>query len=119
MSDDLSIAASGLDAASALLNATANNIVNEDTPGYQPEDIEFLDLPDHGGVEAQVVVQPDQGAGGEGVDPVAQAINFRRAQYLYDANAAVIQASQYMFGTLLNMLDTEPDQPPAAVGNDV
>jgi flagellar hook-associated protein FlgK len=110
MLDSLNIAATGMDAAETLLSVAANNIANLNTPNYQPESVELAAAAGGGVQVIGIDVNP---AGSSNSDlSVADAIELKKAQYLYDANAAVVQAQEQMFGSLINILDTEYTQPP-------
>jgi flagellar hook protein FlgE len=106
--DALNIAASGLQAASAQLNAAANNIANLSTPGYSAQSVELAAAPG-GGVD----VDGTFSSGGP-VDLPKQLVNLRRAALMYDANGMVIRMTNQMYGSLLNILDDDGqngDQP--------
>jgi flagellar hook-associated protein FlgK len=105
----LEIAGSGMNAANAILSAAANNTANLNTPNYRPESVNLEPVPG-GGVEVAGI--SDSEPGPSDVQAVANAIQLKRAQNLYDSNAAVIQAQENMFGSLINILDTEYRQPP-------
>jgi flagellar basal-body rod protein FlgC len=102
-----------MNAAQTLLNVTANNIANAQTPGYQSQGVDLVTL-SGGGV--QVAGTPSSNApfqpgndGGEGsnVDLATQAINLTQANFLYDANAAVVNAQSQMIGSLLDIFDNQ------------
>jgi flagellar basal body rod protein FlgC len=118
MFDALNIAGSGLDAASTILSVAAKNMANLNTPGYATETALVGDVPGGEGVEVVRVVvnvpEAASGGGGPGVDAVAQAIEIRKAQVLYAANAAVIRSQEQMFGSLIDVLDTQANPPPSA-----
>ena len=97
----LGIAASGLGAAQTLLNATADNIANWDTPGYSAVSVDFSDV-STGGVSTESV-EPADGP----VDLATQSVQEKTALLMYDANAAVIRVTDQMYGSLLNVLDTQ------------
>lgn len=105
MDTALNIAQSGLNAAATLLQVAAENEVNSQSAGYTTRQVELVEQ--IGGGVAVAAITPDA-QGGDGVDPVAQAIEFRRAQTLYDANAQVIATQEQMFGSLINILDNQP-----------
>jgi flagellar hook protein FlgE len=99
--DALNSALSGLQAASAQLNVTANNIANVNTPGYSTEQANLVSAPG-GGVDVvgvQTIGQP--------VNLATQLVNLTQSKMLYDANGAVLRAADQMYGTLLNVLDTD------------
>jgi flagellar hook protein FlgE len=99
--DALGIAASGLGAATTILNATANNIVNADTPGYDAETVDLADDPT-GGVSVQGIDRTDHPP-----DLATETVEEKTTVMMYDANAAVIRVADQMYGSLLNVLDTE------------
>jgi hypothetical protein len=105
MFEAINIAASGMDAAGAILSSalSGNTVLLQQVPGSS-----------NGGVEIERIVvnpHPDPATSPE-IDPVAEAIDIRKAQVLYAANAAVISAQEQMFGSLIDVLDTEASQPP-------
>jgi flagellar basal-body rod protein FlgC len=129
MSDALSIAVSGLNAASLQLSSAANNIANsQDTapltprPGqpqpYQPTTVAQTAAPGGG---TQAVPQPVAPASNAIYDPnspfadrngniaspnvdlAQQAVNTNIASFSYDANLKVIEVAQKMQGYLLNI----------------
>jgi flagellar hook-associated protein FlgK len=105
----LEIAGSGLNAANAILSTAANNTANLNTPNYRPESVNLEPVPG-GGVEV-AGISADQPGPFE-TEAITDAIEFKRAQNLYDSNAAVIQSQEQMFGSLINILDTDYTQPP-------
>ena len=106
MSDALSIAASGLGAAAAALNITAQNLANLNTAGYQTRQANFT--AQAGGGVSVSSVENDGGsdnAQGNNVDLATQMVSLGQEKILYDANAAVIRVDQQMFGSLLDIFD--------------
>jgi flagellar hook protein FlgE len=111
--DLFAIASSGMQAATAQLNASANNIANLDTPGYQAQRVDLVSL--SGGGVAVGDVQTDHtpgptqsdGAEGSNVNFAGELLNMTRARLLYSANAAVIKVGQQMTGSLLDMFDSD------------
>ena len=107
----LSVAASGLNAASAQLNATANNIANLDTPKYQAQRVDLVEL-STGGVAVGGITRDTtprtpglDGQSGSNVDLAHEAVDLIREKALYSANAAVIRTADQMYGSLLDILD--------------
>jgi flagellar hook-associated protein FlgK len=105
ISNALDIASSGLQAASTILNVAAQNAANASTPDYKVEEVDLLSADDFGVEVGRISEDPN-------ADPVSQAIEFRRAEFLYDANAQVIATEEQMFGSLINMVDNAPPQSP-------
>lgn len=101
--DVYGIAASGLAAAQTSLNLSANNIVNAETPNYDAEEVDLTPDPT-GGVSIDGIDQT-----GRPVDLATETITQKNAAIMYDANAMVIQVAERMYGSLLNVLDTEND----------
>jgi flagellar hook-associated protein FlgK len=101
VSDVLSIAASGLQAATAQLNVTANNIANMSTPGYKAQRVDLAADPS-GGVDVAEIQST-----GKAVDPVDEMVHLRQEVLMYDANGMVIRTADRMYGSLLNVLDTD------------
>ncbi|HUB27096.1 MAG TPA: hypothetical protein VL992_16845 [Tepidisphaeraceae bacterium] len=109
MDSTLNIAASGLEAGATLLNAAADNTANAVSLNYRAVQVDLY-AQAGGGVEAgRVISNPVPNAD---LDPVALAMEYRRAEFLYDANAAVIATDEQMFGSLINILDNQPPEPP-------
>jgi flagellar basal body rod protein FlgG len=100
--DAFAIAASGMQAAQTQINVAANNIANQSTPGYKAQEVNLVDPPDDGGVEVAGVQSTDQP-----VDPATEMAKLRQAAFLYGANAMVVRAADNMYGSLLNVLDTD------------
>ena len=113
--DVLSIAGSGMDAAPAQLNATANNIANLNTPGYRSQGVDLVDLSPNGvGIGGTSTDGMPGTAGSNGqstfnVDLASQVTDLSREKMLYTANAAVFRAGDQMLGSLLDMFDTDRD----------
>lgn len=99
--DALNIAASGLNAAQAQLAVTANNIANMNTPGYSAERVDLA-----GGPGGGVVVEGVQSTG-QPVDFAKELVSLDQTTLYYDANGMVIRASNQLYGSLLNILDTD------------
>src|SRR5271170_6423371 len=99
--DALNIAGSGLAAAQAQLNVSANNIANQNTPGYTAQRGDLPAAPGGGGdVEG---VQST----GKPVDLANEMVNLKQTVLYYDANGMVIRVADRMYGSLLNILDTD------------
>lgn len=129
MGDPISIAVSGLNAASLRLDAAASNIANsQDTapltpqPGdpqpYQPIEVTQTATPGGGTQAADQPVTPPSSAifdpgspfadsngnvASPNVDLAQQLVNLDIASISYDANLKVIRTAQQMQGYLLNI----------------
>ena len=94
------IALSGLQAAQTQLNVTAQNIANSDTPGYQAERVDLVDLSTGGVATAGISKDPrpgpisPDGTRGSNVDLGSEMLSLTRAKLLYSANAAVLKVGQ-------------------------
>jgi flagellar basal body rod protein FlgG len=105
----MSIAASGLSAASARLNVTAGNIANLDSAGYKARRVDLTSGP--AGV-ATGAITTDPGPGtidadgqeGSNVDPVREVVDLMVEKFQYAANAKLLKAGDRMMGTLLDVL---------------
>lgn len=119
-------ASSNVQALSALgvsMNATASNIANSLTEGYQPLRAEFADGP--GGQGVQVAdVRPAQGSGsfvaqsGEtglahqttasglvnGVDLAREMVGLMQTERAFSANATMVRAVEETTGHVLNLI---------------
>jgi hypothetical protein len=66
-------------------------------------------IPGHqGGVPVSPAPDPLATMPGLSTDPFAQAIDIRDVPAIYTAGAQLAPNSQQMFGSLINLLDTEP-----------
>jgi flagellar hook protein FlgE len=99
--DAIDSAASGMNAAVGLLNVTANNIANANTPGFTAKRANLSPGPTGG-----VVIDGVQSTG-QPVDLANEMTSLTTDRLLYNANAAVLRASEHMSGTLLNILDNQ------------
>lgn len=113
MSSAMSISLSGMQAAGAMLNVTANNIANLSTPGFNPSRADLVELSGGGvavsGTSFEDNPQTSPNTQSSNVDLPTQLVNLKLGQTLYDANALVLKTADQMTGTLLNMLDTDRD----------
>lgn len=91
-----SIALSGMNAARAVLNSSAHNIANLNTPGFHRQEVHQNAQAD-GGVEAALTTTGIEGPSLE-ADVVAQL----QAKNAFLANLAVFKASDKMAGALLD-----------------
>ncbi len=94
------IAASGLQAAQARMNVAANNIASLAAPGDGPQTVNSSANP-------AVAALDDTDPTNQSQDLPSEMIAQKRAGVLYGANAIVIKAENQMYGTLLNVLDTD------------
>jgi hypothetical protein len=100
--DVFGIAASGMQAAQAQLNVTANNVANLNTPGFNTQRVDLTSGANGSGVDVAAVQST-----GMPPDPAQQLPALQQAGFLYDANAMVIGVADEMYGTLLNVLDSQ------------
>ena len=115
MSNAMNIAASGMQAASARVEAAASNIVNMDSSGYQPVSVAQSPAPD-GGVSASLQpvtpatllaynpASPYANLQGSqpNVDTATEIVNMKEASYDFRASLQAYKASSEMFKTLLD-----------------
>lgn len=99
--DVSAVPASGLVAAQTILNVTANNIVNAETPNYDAEEVDLTTDPT-GAVSIDGIDQT-----GRPVDLATETITQKNAALMYDANAVIVKVAENMYGSLLNVLDTQ------------
>lgn len=113
MSSAMSISLSGMQAASAMLNVTANNIANLNTPGFNPSRADLVELSGGGvavtGTSFEDNPQSAPNTQTSNVDLPTELVNLKLSQTLYDANAMALKTADQMTGTLLNVLDTDRD----------
>jgi flagellar basal body rod protein FlgG len=91
-----SIALSGMNAAQATLNTTANNIANLNTPGFKRQEV-VQSARSGGGVSTSVSTAQTEGSALE-TDIVTQL----QAKNAFMANLAVFKTSNAMAGALLD-----------------
>lgn len=92
-----SISLSGMNAAQTQLSASANNIANSMTPGYQRQDVVQQADP-AGGVSSSIVR-----SSGEQEAMVQDVVQQLQAKNAFLANLAVFRSSDQMMGTLVNL----------------
>lgn len=93
-----SIAHSGLQAAQTRLQASAHNVANLQTEGFQRQEVRQQARADGGGVDAGTVRSPRAGAALE-----ADVVEQLAAKNAFVASAAVFRAADRMAGTLLDL----------------
>lgn len=121
-----SSSAQALSAFSTSLNATAHNVANVSTEGYQPQRVELADGPGGQGVQVAAVttaqgsdVSParmGEGAaegapqGGftasavNGVDLVSEMVGLMTTSRAFEANVTMIRATEETTGHVLNLI---------------
>lgn len=115
MVNSITIALTGLNNASARLNASASNIANATTNttpssevsvSYRPKTIQSTAL-DNGGVQSQIIDKPLIAGTPQQVDYAEEIVHIKLAELSYKANIATIKTSTEMFETLLSTFDKE------------
>jgi flagellar hook-associated protein FlgK len=101
MSSVSSIARSGMTAALARVGASANNIANQQTPGYRRRQLLQSETPG-GGVDTTTVAAGSEADGGGSDGLATDLIQQKAASYDFKANLRVLQTEQDMLGTLLD-----------------
>jgi flagellar basal body rod protein FlgC len=96
----IGIASHALLDAESKFNYAANKIVNLSVPQFDPQQVYKNGVPQ--GVEVDYT-SPN----GRPQDLVTETIAEKQAALLYDANAMVLKTANQMYGTLLNVLDTD------------
>ncbi len=97
MSTISSIAVSGVQAAATRMDASAHNIANAQTPGFQRQQVQ-LRSQETAGVVATVGKAQEVGA-----DLAADLVDQKAASYQYRANLRTIQTDAQMLGSLLDV----------------
>ncbi len=116
MGNAMSIAASGMQAASARLEAAASNIVNMDSGGYQPVSVAQSPAPDGGVTTSLQPVTPASLLAYDPASPYAnvqgmvaqpnmdlatEIMNLKVASHDFRASIQAYKAASQMFNTLL------------------
>lgn len=121
-----SSSAQALSAFSTSLNATAHNVANVSTEGYQPQRVELADGPGGQGVQVAAVTtaqgsdvapaRTGEGAaeaapqGGftasavNGVDLVHEMVGLMTTSRAFEANAVMVRATEETTGHVLNLI---------------
>jgi|HubBroStandDraft_1064217.scaffolds.fasta_scaffold81157_2 flagellar hook-associated protein FlgK len=105
LTDAISIAASGMNAASTLMDYTANNIAMANTPNFLADAADLQPLPT-GGVGVDSLSLSDV-AGTDGESNMVLSNEFQNLaeeRQFYDANAAVVSITDQMYGNLLDVV---------------
>lgn len=96
------LASSGLAAAQARLDASANNIANVPTPSYRREDV-VQSTRATGGVDAQLRQLDAQGEDGANTAQLTQdLVNQKVALYNFQAHVLTLKTEGSMVGSLLD-----------------
>jgi len=114
LSAAMNIAASGLDAAAMQVDVAASNIANLNTPGYQPQRADLVDLSGGGVAVSGISTDSNSDANANtgsssNVDLTNEMMQLTRAKLLYSANAAVLRTADQMLGTLLDVVNKATD----------
>lgn len=97
MASVTSIAASGMRAAQARLDASSHNVANADTAKFRRLEVEQQAQSDSAGVRTQV-----QRAAERGVSMEQEAVELMAAKSAYGANLQVFRTGDRMLGHLLD-----------------
>lgn len=89
-------ALSGLQAAQAQLQSSANNVANSQTEGYRREVVQ-QQADSNGGVSTRVEKLPEPGA-----DLAADLVEQKMAAYSFQANLQVLKTANTLTGSLLD-----------------
>jgi Flagella basal body rod protein len=95
---------SGMRAAQLRLDTGAHNVANAQTPGFQRHAVTQTARAGLGGVDTQVVREPDAApASGSDFSDLAQdLVEGRMSVYSFAANLRVVETEDRMLGTLLD-----------------
>lgn len=116
MIDGISASISGMANALRRLGLTAQNIANQQTPGYQALRAENVELP-FGGVRIGAITRdPRPGVplldangsstiAGSNVDPSAEQVNLLLNRRQFEANISALKAQNDTTGELLDLVD--------------
>jgi Flagella basal body rod protein len=95
---------SGMRAAQLRLDTGAHNVANAQTPGFQRHSVTQTARPGQGGVDAQVVREPEAASafGGDFSHLAQDLVEGRMSVYGFAANLRVVETEDRMLGTLLD-----------------
>lgn len=116
MINGISASLSGMATALRRLGLTANNIANQQTPGYQTLRAENVELESGGVTLGPVARNPQPGvpmldAGGaptiEGsnVDPTTEQVNMLLNRHQFEANISALKAQTDLLGEVLDLVE--------------
>ena len=99
------IGTSGMRAAQLRLDASAHNVANAQTPGFQRQQVSQTAQPANGGVTAQVGREAASLAqGSDGFNRLVEdMIEQRMSLYSFAANLRTVQTQDAMLGALLDV----------------
>ena len=98
-----SISLSGMQAAQTRLQASAHNIANAQTPGFQRQQVVQTANPESGGVTARVERETQAAAEGGDLGHLAEdLVGGKMSLYSFAANLQVVKTGQEMLGTLFD-----------------
>ena len=97
MSSALSAAASGLQAASLRLDATAHNLANAHTPGFRRDEVKATARPGSDGVDARI-----ERSAHEGVSLEQEVVDQMTAAVVFKANAKLVSTVDRTLGAWLD-----------------
>lgn len=102
-----SIAVTGLNAGATRANVAANNVVNQNTPGFKPADVATTTLVSERNIDggAGVQVQVFESSEEEGVNLVKEFTRIIAAETAYKASAKLIETGQELDDALLDAVD--------------
>jgi flagellar hook-associated protein FlgK len=90
-----------MQAAQTKLNVAANKIVNLSVPQYDPQKVYEEGVPG-GDVPVDFIPPTNKPA-----DLTTELIAEKQSALMYGANAVVVKTANQMYGTILNILDTD------------
>jgi len=98
------IGLSGMRAAQLRLDASAHNVANVQTPGFQRQQVSQTAQPATGGVSVQVGQEPASVAQADGFNRLAEdMVEQRMSLYSFTANLRTVQTQDAMLGALLDV----------------
>ena len=90
-----------------LLQTTANNIANQDTPNFKAERTDLVDLSGGGVAGKRDLAKCRWGINRVTIaDPAREMVNLAQEKLMYTANAMVIDVANRMVGSLLDIFDS-------------
>jgi flagellar basal body rod protein FlgG len=120
--DGISASLSGMANALRRLGLTANNIANQQTPGYQALRAENVEVAEGGVAIGAIARNPTAGppsldssgapdTGGSNVDPAVEQVNLLLSRRQFEANLTALKAQDEIIRSLLNVVDNRIKSP--------